>query len=176
IVSSRLFYSFPSPAMTFPQGTMLALIPARAGRKGVSDKNLRLLGGFSLTAHAVRCARETGLFDRIVVSTDSQRIATDAESAGAEVLRRPAELASDTADIVDVIANVLEVLARKGFRPETVALLEPSSPLRTSAMVKDAVAALDSAEAVFTVTEVPHRFHPAKQFVRDKHGSAKPVL
>jgi len=162
--------------MTAPREKTLALIPARAGSKGVPDKNLRLLSGISLTAHAIRCARETKCFDRIVVSTDSDRIAANAEAEGAEVLRRPAELASDTADVVDVIAHVLEVLAQKGFHPEVVALLEPSSPLRTPAMVQKALAALVSGDAVFTVTEVPLRFHAAKQFAVDRHRSAEPFL
>lgn len=162
--------------MTLQQGTALALIPARAGSKGVPDKNLRLLGGVSLTAHAVRCAKAAGCFGRIVVSTDSDRIAASAEAEGAEVLRRPDDLASDTANVVDVIAHALETLHQQGFYPAAVALLEPSSPLRTPAMVRAAFAALDSADAVFTVTEVPLRFHVAKQFFLDAGGGARPVL
>jgi len=66
-----------------PDGPALALVPARLGSKGVPGKNLRQIGGVSLTALAVRCARATGLFERIVVSTDGAEIAAEGRSAGA---------------------------------------------------------------------------------------------
>ena len=160
-----------------PDGPALALVPARTGSKGVPGKNLRRIGGVSLTALAVRCARSTGLFERIVVSTDGAEIATEAKSAGAEVIVRPAELASDLADVLDVIAHALDVLAAEHrFTPTVVVLLEPSSPLRTPEMVKTAVAALGDADAVFTVSEVPRRFHGLKQFQIDEDGYAHRVL
>lgn len=162
--------------MTPLDGKSLALIPARAGSKGVPGKNLRRLGGVTLTAYAVRCARQTGLFDRIVVSTDGEPIAVEAEAAGAEVIRRPDHLGSDTANVVDVIAHALAVLAEEGFSPVAVALLEPSCPLRTPAMVASVMAALASADAVVTVSEVPRRFHALKQFSLDAAGYAERVL
>lgn len=155
---------------------LLALIPARAGSKGVPDKNLRKLGGVSLTALAVRCARETGLFERIVVSTDGEAIAAEARAEGAEVIQRPAELGLDTTDIVDVIAHALDALEAIGFVPAAVALLEPSCPLRTPRMVAMVVKALAEADAAFAVSEVPLRFHALKQFELDPEGYASRVL
>lgn len=154
----------------------LALIPARAGSKGVPEKNLRRLGGMTLTAHAVRCAMETGLFEAIVVSTDGEAIAAEARAAGAEVIRRPAHLASDTANVVDVIDHALTILVDDGRSPDVVALLEPTCPLRTPAMVAEAMAALASADAVVTVSEVPLRFHARKQFALDAGGYVERVL
>jgi CMP-N-acetylneuraminic acid synthetase len=155
----------------------LALIPARMGSKGVPAKNLRRLGGVSLTALAVRCARDAGLFERIVVSTDGAEIAAEGKSAGAEVIMRPAALASDVADVLDVIGHALDSLAAEHrFTPAVVALLEPSSPLRTPEIVRAAMAALGDADAVFTVSEVPHRFRAAKQFQLDEDGYAQRVL
>jgi CMP-N-acetylneuraminic acid synthetase len=159
-----------------PSDAALALVPARMGSKGVPGKNLRRIGGASLTALAVQCARAAGLFARIVVSTDGDEIADEGRRAGAEVIVRPAELASDVADVVDVIGHVLDVLATGGFAPAVVALLEPSSPLRTPDMVRKAVAALDAADAVFTVSEVPRHFHGLKQFQIDEDGYAQRVL
>ena len=159
-----------------PSDSLLALVPARMGSKGVPGKNLRLLGGASLTTQAIRCARAAGLFERIVVSTDGEEIADESRQAGAEVIARPTELASDVADVADVIAHALDVLAERGFTPAVVALLEPSSPLRTPDMVMAAVAALDGADAVFTVSEVPRRFHGLKQFHVDEDGYTQRVL
>jgi CMP-N-acetylneuraminic acid synthetase len=159
-----------------PSDTALALIPARLGSKGVPGKNLRKINRASLTALAVRCARAAGLFERIVISTDGDEIAAEGRSAGAEVIQRPAELASDLADVADVIAHALDVLAAGGFTPAVVALLEPSSPLRTPDMVRAAIKALDGADAVFTVSEVPRRFHALKQFQVDEDGDARRVL
>jgi CMP-N-acetylneuraminic acid synthetase len=160
-----------------PDGPALALVPARMGSKGVPGKNLRRIGGVSLTALAVRCARATGLFEHIVVSTDGTEIAAEGRSAGAEVIMRPTELASDEADVLDVIAQTLDVLAAEHcFTPMVVVLLEPSSPLRTPDMVRKAVAALGDADAVFTVSEVPRRFHGLKQFQIDEDGYAHRVL
>lgn len=160
-----------------PDGPALALVPARMGSKGVPGKNLRRIGGVSLTALAVRCAQATGLFDRVVVSTDGADIAAEGRSAGAEVVMRPGELASDEADVLDVIAHTLDILAAEhGFTPAIVALMEPSSPLRTPDMVKATVAALGDADAVFTVSAVPRRFHGLKQFQIDEDGYAHRVL
>jgi len=161
--------------MTADQTSALALIPARGGSKGVPNKNLRLIGGVSLTAHAIRCARETGLFDRIVVTTDSDPIAAEAVREEAEIIRRPPELASDTADVVNAVEHALDILASQGFSPAIVVLLEPTSPLRTPVMVNRVLKALGSADAAFTVSPVPLRFHPAKQFTVNQSGEAAPA-
>jgi N-acylneuraminate cytidylyltransferase len=153
----------------------LALVPARAGSKGIPDKNLCRVGALTLTARAVRCARQTGRFARVAVSTDSEAIAGEARDAGAQVIRRPAALASDTADVVDVIAHALDVLAEDGFGPDAVVLLEPTSPLRTPAMVSEVLDRLAGADAVFTVSPVPVRFHPRKQFWVEADGRARRV-
>ncbi len=155
--------------------TTVALIPARGGSKGIPDKNLCRVGDLTLTARAVRCARETGRFARIVVTTDSDGIAAEARREGAQVIRRPVALASDTADVVDVIMHALDVLAGENVTAETVVLLEPTSPLRTPAMVRDVLDRLGDAGAVFTVSPVPVRFHPRKQFWVDADGRARRV-
>lgn len=80
--------------------TTLALIPARGGSKGVARKNLRLVGGRSLLARAIDAARDSGMVDRVVVSTDHEEIAGEARHCGAEApFLRPLELASDQAAI-----------------------------------------------------------------------------
>lgn len=153
----------------------LAIIPARGGSKGVPNKNLRKIGGLTLTAHAIKCAKETGLFDAIVVSSDSHEILSDAEDHGAETVKRPKDLASDSANIVDAVLHVLKVFEEKGLHFTSVALLEPSSPLRTPKMVTEVINQLGEYDSAFSVSQVDTKFHPSKQFQLSDTGLATPV-
>lgn len=153
----------------------LVVIPARGGSKGVKHKNLRQLGGVSLVAHAIRCARSVGGVDRIVVTTDSKEIADEAMREGGTVVYRPSELASDIANVVDAIDHVLNELGADGYSPAVVLLLEPSCPLRTPGMVNSVLESLRKVDAAFTVSPVPLRFHPAKQFSVDSEWHASPA-
>ena len=157
----------------------LAIIPARAGSKGVPGKNMRPIGGLSLLARAVLTARATGLFDTIFVSTDSEEYAAEAAKYGAETpWLRPDDLASDTALVADAIRHTIEEYARRGQHFDTLALLEPTSPLRTPAIVRETVLAAEAPgwDAAFTVTEVPRPYHALKQFRLDEDGAASFVM
>src|ERR671933_1940916 len=117
---------------------ILGLIPARGGSKGIPGKNLAPLCGRPLLAWTVGAACAAGSLDRVVVSTDSDEIAAAARELGADVLERPAELARDDTPMRDVVLHALEELGR----PEVLALLQPTSPLRRAAHVDEAVALL----------------------------------
>lgn len=157
----------------------LAMIPARSGSKGVPGKNIRQIAGRSLLSLAVDAARETGLFDRIFVSTDSSDYAREAAREGVETpWLRPVELAADTALVTDTIRHTLEEFARRGEHFDTFALLEPTSPLR---LPEDIAAVVEAAEAVgwdaaFTVSAVPVHYHPLKQFQLDADFAARFVM
>jgi CMP-N,N'-diacetyllegionaminic acid synthase len=153
----------------------LAIVPARGGSKGVPGKNLAIVGGESLTARAVRCARESGLFDRIVVSTDDAAVAEEGRRAGADVpgLRPPA-LAGDNAAVIDAVRHLLATLSESGEQGfDLVALLEPTSPMRTAAIVAEVVRAAEApgVDAALTLSPVPVRYHPFKQFLLTGDGT-----
>lgn len=94
---------------------VVAVIPARGGSKRIPGKNVRRFAGRPVIEYAVAAARDSGLFDRIVVSTDSDAIAAAAEAAGAEVpFRRDAGLADDFATTAAVLADALERLGGAG--------------------------------------------------------------
>lgn len=154
--------------------TRLALIPARGGSKGIPGKNLAHVGGMSLLARAIRCALDAGIFDAVVVSTDDAAIAEEASRAGASVpFMRPAPLATDAAPVIETVTDALERLEAGGAaRFDLVALLEPTSPLRTPAIVRDVVALAerDPYDAALSVSAVPARFHPRKQFRAEAGG------
>ena len=157
----------------------IAIIPARSGSKGVPDKNMRVIGGETLLGRAIRCAQATGLFDRIFVSTDSERYAEEAARLGVGTpWLRPAELASDTALVADALRHTLETFAERGEAFDTMAILEPTSPLRTPEIVREVVLAAEEEgwDAAFTVSEVPKPYHALKQFQLDDAGAASFVM
>lgn len=117
----------------------VALIPARGGSERVPGKNVRPLGGHPLLAYSISAARESGVFDAIVVSTDSAEIAEAAERYGAEVPGlRPAEMASATSPDVEWVQHVIDVLAAEGREFELFSILRPTSPFRGAATIRRA--------------------------------------
>lgn len=151
--------------------TTVALVPARGGSKGVPGKNVAEVGGRPMIAWTIAAAFDSGVVDRVVVSTDDDGIATVAEATGAEVpFRRPAALATDEADSVDV---ALDALDRLGSDPEWLVLLQPTSPLRCGTDVAAAMAlATADVDAVVAVRAV--REHPAWLVAVDRAGSITP--
>ena len=137
----------------------LALIPARGGSKGLKDKNIRQLNNKPLLAYTIEAAKESEIFDRIIVSTDSEKIAAVALKYGAEVpFMRPKELATDTASSMDVLIYTIELLQESNDKYDYVALLQPTSPLRTSQDIVGAVNLLieKNANSVVSVCRVEH--------------------
>ncbi|PXX20858.1 acylneuraminate cytidylyltransferase family protein [Hoylesella shahii] len=114
----------------------LAIIPARAGSKGLKDKNIIDLCGKPMIAYSIIAAKESGLFDKIIVSTDSVHYADISVSYGAEVILRDEELANDKATSFMVIEDVLKKLDDKY---DYFVLLQPTSPLRTSIHIQEAI-------------------------------------
>lgn len=126
----------------------LAIIPARAGSKGVPGKNLRPIAGKPLLRWSVEQALASRRIDRVVVSTDGEAIATAAREAGADVpwLRDPA-LAADTTATEPVLIDVVERLAADGWKADAVVLLQPTSPLRRAGAIDRAIEKFEAAGA-----------------------------
>src|SRR4051812_14473677 len=111
-----------------------ALIPARGGSKTIPRKNIVSVGGKPLIAWTIGAALGSKLLDRVCVSTDDEEIAAVARQHGAEVpFMRPAELASDEAGSLGVALHALDWMAAHGGEPDYLLLLQPTSPLRTTA-------------------------------------------
>lgn len=137
----------------------IAIIPARSGSKGLKDKNIKLLNGKPLIAYSIEAALDSGMFDEVMVSTDSKKYAEIAKEFGASVpFLRSAELSSDTATSKDVILDVLLRYEADGQKFDTFALLQPTSPLRTAEDVINAYSVFKEkhANAVIGVTETEH--------------------
>jgi len=157
---------------------VLGLVPARGGSKGVPGKNVRPLAGHTLLEYTARAARESGVLDRIILSTDSPDIADAGRRAGLEVpFVRPAMLAADDTPMVPVIEHALAELSREHWSPEFVVLLQPTSPLRRPDHIREAVSMLreTGADSVVTVVEVPRHLSP-DYVMRIDGGRLKPFL
>src|SRR5512132_4248089 len=105
---------------------LLGLVPARGGSKGVPGKNVRPLAGHTLLDYTARAARDSGVLDRVMLSTDSPEIADAGRRAELEVpFMRPASLAADDTPMLPVIQHALAELARSGWSPDIIVLLQP---------------------------------------------------
>lgn len=125
-------------AESLPEGSAVAIIPARGGSKGVPGKNLVRVGGVPLVGRAVAAALSAGI-PRVIVSTDDAGIAEAARTAGAEVVERPAELAGDTASSESALLHALDVLESEAAFPRVVTFLQATSPFIEPESLRNAV-------------------------------------
>lgn len=154
---------------------VLAVVPARGGSKGVPLKNLRMIGGKSLIAWVGGVAGKVPELDRVVVSTDHDGIAEQAEKHGISApFRRPEELSGDRIGDIEVLQHALsEMEALDSMRYDVIVMLQPTSPSRESGHVSEAVQILvdRDCDAVWSVTETDLKMHPLKQLTVDETGS-----
>lgn len=137
----------------------IAIIPARSGSKGVTNKNIKKLCGKPLMAYTIEAAKHSGCFDEIMVSTDSEDYAEIARKYGASVpFLRSERTASDTASSWDMVEEVLSMYKERGEQFDTFCLLQPTSPLRTADDIKSAYQ-LFREQATFAVVSVCEAEH-----------------
>ncbi|MCG8540268.1 MAG: acylneuraminate cytidylyltransferase family protein [Clostridia bacterium] len=131
----------------------LAFIPARAGSKGVKDKNIKELAGKPLIAYTIEEAVRSNIFEDIVVSTDSTKIAEVARLYGANVpFLRPKELALDDSPTMDAIFHCLDYMINNGKKYDIIMLLQPTSPLRQWYHIKEAYELFNEKQADFVIS------------------------
>jgi CMP-N,N'-diacetyllegionaminic acid synthase len=153
---------------------VLAIIAARGGSKGLPGKNIIDLGGKPLLAWSIEAARESCYIDRLILSSESNAIIAVAEKFGCEVpFRRPAELAADSTAADPVLLHALDHV---GEAFDYFVLLQPTSPLRTTADIDGAIALCEAcgAPACVGMSEIPK---PAEWMYRVGDDSrVKPLL
>lgn len=138
---------------------LLALIPARSGSKRLPHKNSLNLGGKPLIAWSIDAGLQSKYVDRVVVSTDSNAIASIAKQYGADSpFIRPEILANDTATTIDVVRHAISMLEKENDFYDYILLLQPSSPLRNTKHIDEAVELLisQSAHGIIGITEIEH--------------------
>lgn len=132
---------------------MLAIIPARGGSKGVPGKNIKELAGKPLIAYTIEAAIASNIFEKVIVSTDSTKIAEVALSFGAEVpFLRPYKISGDMTSSDDVILHALSFYEEQGIEFNEVCKLQPTSPLRSVRHLREAYQLFCDAKADFVVS------------------------
>lgn len=135
----------------------LAVIPARDGSKRIPGKNIRDFAGKPMISYAIEAAQATGLFDHLVVSTDSAEIGEIARAAGAETpFVRPSELADDHTPTVPVIAHAVRACLELGWQASSVCCIYPAVPLIRSQDIADALDVLERGPASYVFPVTPY--------------------
>lgn len=136
---------------------IVAVIPARGGSKGIPDKNLQTVGGVPLLVRAIRSCQSANQINLVVVSTDSDQIATMALEAGAKVIRRPVELSTDESTSEMALLHVLDELEKESIRPDSLAFVQCTTPFVEPSDIDGTVQLLSSFDSALTVAP-SHRF------------------
>ncbi|MEC9293220.1 MAG: acylneuraminate cytidylyltransferase family protein [Chloroflexota bacterium] len=157
---------------------VLAVIPARGGSKGLPGKNIRQINGHPLIAYSIASGLSAKLVERVICSTDNQKIADIATHYGAEVpFLRPNELAQDQSPDIDTFQHLIQDLKiRDSYRPDIIVQLRPTSPIRQLGQVDAAINVLLSnpeTDSVRCVTLSPAT--PYKMW-RINEGRLTPLL
>ena len=151
------------------QPSVVALIPARQGSKRVPAKNIRRLGPHPVIAYTIASALDSGVFESVIVSTDSDETGAIATHYGAEVpFLRPPEFAGDASPDIEWVEFTLRELQRRGRTWDSFSLLRPTSPFRTADTIRRAWARFIGEEGVDSLRAVEKcGQHPGKMWVVD---------
>lgn len=149
----------------------IVIIPARGGSKGIPGKNIKPLAGKPLIAYSIEQAIKTLSIDRIIVSTDDQKIKEVALKYGAEVQMRPPELAQDDTPLIPVLQYVVNKIEEEGEQVDIVVLLQPTNPLRKVEHIETAIEKIKAGHNSAT-TVVPLEIKPVCIMEIDPDGKS----
>jgi N-acylneuraminate cytidylyltransferase len=153
--------------------TVLGVIPARGGSKGIPGKNIRPVGGKPLIAWTIEAARRSKYLDRLILSSDDDAIIATARAHGCEVpFKRDPQLARDETPGMDVVLDAMERCP--GF--EWIVLLQPTSPLRTTEDIDAALTACIERAAPACVSVCEAQQSPYWMYVLDEQARLTPIL
>jgi pseudaminic acid cytidylyltransferase len=149
----------------------IAVIPARGGSKRIPRKNIKHFGSRPMIAYAIQAARDSGLFEHVVVSTDDDEIAAVARAHGASVpFRRPAHLADDQTVTVPVIAHATQWFVDQGHAVDAVCCIYPCVPLLRAADLQGAYAMFQERGADYVYPVVGFHSSPWRAMTKPESG------
>jgi pseudaminic acid cytidylyltransferase len=153
----------------------LAFIPARGGSKRLPRKNIMEFHGRPMISYTINAARESGLFDRVVVSTEDAEIADIAQRAGADIDRRPARFATDQAHVTDVCLDFLERERSVGRTWDVMSCLYATAPMRTAADIRATAGLLDPGRCDFAMAVTRYPLPPHQALKLEADGVLSPM-
>ena len=137
--------------------SLLAIIPARGGSKGIPGKNIKALNGRPLIYYTLDAASSVVPSENICISTDSDEIIRVVREYGLDVpFKRPSNLATDTAGSYEVILHAIEFYEKRGMQYDSIVLLQPTSPFRTGKHVRQAHALYQSDLDMVASVKIAH--------------------
>lgn len=144
----------------------IAIITARGGSKRIPHKNIKEFCGKPIIEYSIEAARQAGIFDTVMVSTDDNKIAEIAKNAGAEVpFMRSTETSNDYATTADVLMEVLEKYKERGIRYENACCIYPTAPFVTGNKLRQAMEMLVKEKKDSVMPVVPFSFPPLRGMV-----------
>lgn len=155
---------------------ILCIIPARGGSKRFPRKNVAFLAGKPLIAYTIEAAGNSGIFEKIVVSTEDEEIAEISKKHGTEILDRSAELASDTARVPEVCLDVINQYEEKGEKFDIVCILLPTSPLRKPEHLVEALKKFKDSGADYLMSTTDYRYSPFRALKENEKGFLEPFF
>lgn len=152
----------------------LAVIPARGGSKRVPLKNIRSFGGKPMIAWAIRAAIDSGCFDRILVSTDDERISEIARQYGAEApFVRPPELADDHTGTSDVVVHAIRWQMAAGVKPDLTCCIYPTAPFLLKEDLREGLDAMSSPRWQFAFSVTDFESQVFRSFTESAQGGVE---
>ena len=146
--------------------SILAIIPARGGSKGIERKNIKLLHGKPLIAYSIETALQCKRINRIAVTTEDDEIYKFAQTYDINLIKRPKELAKDSTPTLPVIQHAIDYIkSSNNFQPDIIVLLQPTSPLRTVQDINNCISKLIR-EKCDTVISVKKLSYPLEWIVK----------
>ncbi len=150
---------------------LIALIPARGGSKRVPGKNILPFFGHPMLAYSIVAAKNSNLFERIIVSSDDPLTGEIAEWYGAEFFPRPPAFATDQASLEDVAFHVLDTLADEGLKVDAICQLMPNCPLKRSEDIVDHYQLFRDNQRKFQIAAIEYRgLYPHWAMTADQQG------
>ena len=145
---------------------ILTIIPARAGSKGIPHKNIQKINGKYLVQYPIECAKKSKFVNRIIVSTDGEKIANVAKKYGAEVpFLRPKKYSHSKASQLDVIIHTLNYLEKnESYIPDIITILHPTNPFTTSTLLDRSISKLKNSKTDLVLGVMPIKTHPFRSF------------
>lgn len=156
---------------------IIALIPARSGSKRCPGKNTRMFFGHPLIAYTIRAARESGIFNDILVSTDSEDTIEIAESYGCDALLRPVDISQDTSTDREWINHAMSHFSVKSEGYDYFAILRPTSPFRSAELIRYAWVRYLGGSAIYhSLRTIEMRAHSGKMWTMWAKNEIQPLI